>query len=384
MTDPVPVSEITPEELIESIETGDGIQVLDVRAPHRLAGGHIDLLPEDRFFNMAGSEVVALQDLGEIGIDKGRPVAVVCGHGNSSKGIARLLGERGYEARSLRGGMAAWMMSAYPRTLPAPAELDHLVQYDRVGKGSLAYLLVSDGEALIVDPARNWRPYVDRAADLGAKVIGVADTHVHADYISGASDLAGTLNVAYYLHPADNRHAYEGTPGKLKISELEDGTTITVGRAGIRAFHTPGHTEGSTTYLVGDAAAFTGDFLFVKSLGRPDLGGKVDEWTALLWKSVQKAKETLPPDAMIYPAHYLSDAERQADRTVGGGFASVCQSNEPLQMKTEEEFTEWVKSRVSSFPEAYRKIKVINAGLLAVSPEEADELEVGKAECAVG
>lgn len=384
MTDPVRVSEITPEELIESIETGEGIQVLDIRAPHRLADGHIDLLPEDRFFNMAGSQVIALQDLGEIGIDKGRPVAVVCGHGNSSKSITRLLGERGYEARSLRGGMAAWMMSAYPRTLPAPAELDHLVQYDRVGKGSLAYLLVSDGEALIVDPARNWRPYVDRAADLGAKVVGVADTHVHADYISGASDLASTLSVAYYLHPADNRHVYEGTPGKLKISQLEDGTTITVGRAAIRAFHTPGHTEGSTTYLLGDAAAFTGDSLFVKSLGRPDLAGKVDEWTALLWKSVQAAKETLAPDTMIYPAHYSSDAERQEDRTVGEGFEAVCQSNEPLKMKTAEEFTEWVKSRVSSFPEAYRKMKVINVGLLAVSPEEADELEVGKNECAVG
>ena len=384
MTDPVQVPEITPEELIESIETGEGIQVLDVRAPHHLAGGHIDLLPEDRLFNMAGSQVIALQDLGEIGIDKRHPVTVVCGHGNSSKSIARLLGERGYEARSLRGGMAAWMMSAYPRTLPAPAELDHLVQYDRVGKGSLAYLLVSDGEALIVDPARNWRPYVDRAADLGARVIGVADTHVHADYISGASDLASTLNVAYYLHPADNRHVYEGTPGKLEISELEDGTTITVGRAAVRAFHTPGHTEGSTTYLVGDAAAFTGDFLFVKSLGRPDLGGKVGEWTALLWKSVQEAKETLPPNTMIYPAHYSSDAERQEDRTVAGEFEAVCRSNEPLQMKTEEEFTEWVKSRVSSFPEAYRKMKVINVGLLSVSPEEADELEVGKNECAVG
>ncbi len=213
MTDPIRLSEITPEELIESIETGEEIQVLDVRAPHRLADGHIDLLPEDRFFNMAGSQVIALQDLSEIGIDKGRPVAVVCGHGNSSKNISHLLGERGYEARSLRGGMAAWMMSAYPRTLRAPAELDHLVQYDRVGKGSLAHLLVSDGEALIVDPARNWRPYVDRAADLGAKVIGVADTHVHADYISGASDLASTLNVAYYLHSADNWHVYEGTPG---------------------------------------------------------------------------------------------------------------------------------------------------------------------------
>ncbi len=93
MTDPVRVPEITPEELIE---TGEGIQVLDVRAPHRLADGHIDLLPEDRFFNMAGSQVIALQDLGEIGIDKGRPVAAVCG---PSRGPRRQGDRRGRHPR---------------------------------------------------------------------------------------------------------------------------------------------------------------------------------------------------------------------------------------------------------------------------------------------
>ncbi len=128
MTSPGKTPEITPEELIREIETGDSIQVLDVRAPHRLENGHIDLLPEDRFFNMAGSKIVALDDVAELGIDKDRPVAVVCGHGNASKNIAIFLEERGYHARSVHGGMAAWMNSAYPRPLPAPTGFDHLIQ----------------------------------------------------------------------------------------------------------------------------------------------------------------------------------------------------------------------------------------------------------------
>ncbi len=384
MTSAGQVPEITPEELIREIETGGAIQVLDVRAPHRLASGYIDLLPEDRFFNMAGSKIVALDDVSELGIDKDRPVAVVCGHGNSSKNITTFLGERGYHARSVRGGMAGWMNSAYPRPLPAPTGFDHLIQYDRVGKGSLAYLLISDGKALVIDPARNWQIYVDGAADLDAKIVAVADTHVHADYISGASDMAKSLNIPYYMHPEDNSHVYEGTPGKLDITPVDDGMQIEIGNGAIAAFHTPGHTLGSTTFLVSETVAFSGDFLFVKSIGRPDLGGQVDPWSAILWKSVVRAKETLPADIMIYPAHYSSDSERQTDRSIGATFEAICQSNAPLQVHSEAEFTGWVKSHVSSFPEAYRKIKVINVGLLEVTPEEAEVLEVGKSECAVG
>ncbi len=376
-------SEMTPEELLRRVEAGDVIQVLDVRAPHRLAaGGHIDVIPTDRFFNMAGSQVRALDDLDQIGIARDQPVAVVCGHGNSSKPIAALLHERGFAASSLVGGMAGWMMTAHPRALPAPTGLDHLIQLDRVGKGALAYLLVSDGQALVIDPARNIELYTTRARELGAEIVGVADTHVHADYISGGPALAAQLGVPYYLHPADNAHVYEGTPGKLDISPIEDGGTISVGRAILEVMHTPGHTEGSVTLLLGDEAAFTGDFIFINSLGRPDLGGNVDAWAALLWKTVCRARESLPGEIMIYPAHYASDAERAENRTISATFEAIRAESEPLAMKSEEEFIAWVKGRTSSFPEAYRRIKVANVGLLEITDEEAEELEVGKNECA--
>ena len=384
MIDPHAIPEITPEELISEIESGDAIQVLDVRASYNLASGYIDLLPEDRFFNMAGSQVMALRDPGEIGIDKNRPVAVVCGHGNSSKHITMFLGQRGYQARSVRGGMAAWMMSGYPRDLAAPPDLDHLTQFDRVGKGSLAYLLASDDEALVIDPARNTEPYRKLADELGARIVGVADTHVHADYISGGPALSAELDVPYYLHPSDNAHVYEGTPGKLDITPVEDGSVIGIGRCAVDVVHTPGHTMGSVTYRIGDAVAFTGDFLFVKSIGRPDLGAKIDSWTGILWNSVVKAKETFPDGMAVYPAHYSSDSERREDRSVWATFGEIRSAGGPLAIASETEFTEWVKAHVASFPDAYSQIKVINVGLMEVSPEEADELEVGKNECAVG
>ncbi len=380
---PANVSEITPDELLRTIEDSGDIQVLDIREPHRLASGHIDLLPEDRFFNMAGSEVMALESVEQIGIEKNRPVAVVCGHGNSSKTITSYLEARGYDARSVQGGMAAWMMSAYPRDLPVTAEFDSLTQFDRVGKGSLAYLLVSDAQAIVIDPARNTDIYLDHAAKLGATIVAVADTHIHADYISGAPALSAELQVPYYSHPADNVHVYEGTPGKLDITPTEEGSKIDVGRCSIGVMHTPGHTEGSVTYRIGDAAVFTGDFIFVNSVGRPDLGGHIGSWTGKLWHSLKRAKETLPGDIAVYPAHYSSDSERRQDRTVAATFAELLSSNASLAIATEQEFTEWVSDHVTAFPEAYRKIKIINAGLLEVSPEEADELEVGKNECAV-
>ena len=383
MTEPDTPREMTPEELLHRVEAGEYIQVLDVRAPQRLAGGgHIDVIPADRFFNMAGSQVRALDDINQIGMAKDQPVAVVCGHGSSSKPIAALLHEQGFAAASLAGGMAGWMMTAYPRALPAQTGLDHLIQLDRVGKGALAYLLVSDGQALVIDPARNIEVYIARARKLGAEIFAVADTHVHADYLSGAPALAAQLGVPYHLHPADNAHVYEGTPGKLDISPIEDGAELTVGRATLEVMHTPGHTEGSVTFLLGDEAAFTGDFIFINSLGRPDLGGKVDAWAANLWKSVCRARESLPASIMIYPAHYASDAERAADRTIGATFDAVRAESEPFAMEREQDFIAWVKGRTSSFPEAYRKIKVANVGLLEVTEQEAEELEVGKNECA--
>lgn len=213
--------------------------------------------------------------------------------------------------------------------------------------------------------------------------MAVADSHVHADYLSGAQALADRLGAPYRLHPADAVYPYDGTPGTLRFAPLEDGDTIRVGRAAVSALHTPGHTEGSCCLRVDDVV-LTGDFLFVGSVGRPDLAGKVAEWTADLWRSLERCRREWPAEATVLPAHYGSDAERRADRAVAARFGDLAVTNEALRQTDRRAFVAWVESRATSFPEAYRRIKAANVGLLTPDEAYARELEAGKNECALG
>ena len=376
-------SEITPLELAERLEQGEALHVLDIRTPARVAVGRIDLVPEEQFSNIVGSRLATMSAPDQVGIDPAAPVTVVCDHGNSSKPAVLHLASLGYEAQSLSGGMAAWMLMALPRKLPVPPSLDQLYQFDRLGKGSLSYLLVSDGEALIIDPPRDPEPLLAKIQELEAKVVGVADTHVHADYISGAPALSAFLNVPYHLHPAEMVYPYDGTPGTLPFDPIDEGSEIWLGRCRVRVQHNPGHTQGSVTFLVDDQVAFTGDFVFVQSVGRPDLAGKAANWTKDLWASLTRAREQWPPDLVIYPAHYASSAERREDRSVAARFGDLLESNEALQLADLTSFTEWVDSKIGRFPDAYREMKAINVGLRHVDERTAEELEVGKNECAV-
>ena len=378
------VAEISVHDLARALEAGDDIQVVDVRAPERVQQGRIDLAPAGRFYNIRGSELSTFTSLAGTGIDPRVPVAVVCGRGNDSKVVAQHLKGLGADARSVSGGLAAWAGLALARELPAPPTVDALVQFDRLAKGALGYLVVSDGEALVIDPPLDFTAFVDEAARRGARIVGVADTHVHADYVSGASRLSRELCVPYYLHPADGDYPYDGRPGRLTITPIADQHVIRVGRTTIRAHHNPGHTLGSVSYLLNGEAALTGDFLFVGSIGRPDLAGKTDEWTALLWASVEHARRQWPASLAIYPAHYGGDGERNDDRSVGAPLSRLLGANPALQHTTAGSFAAWVASHVRTFPEAYRTIKAVNVGLVDLTDEEAQELEIGRNECALG
>jgi glyoxylase-like metal-dependent hydrolase (beta-lactamase superfamily II) len=377
-------TEITPAELARALDEGEPVQVVDVRAPSRVTAGRIHQVPAARFHNIVGSQLITRTTLDAIGIDPRLPVAVVCGRGNDSRPLADHLARLGASARSLRGGMAAWMMHVVARDLAPPRSLDRFVQFDRLGKGALGYLIVSGGEALVVDPPRDSSEYVEAARQAGARIVAVADTHVHADYISGAPGLARRLGIPYYLHPADAVYPYDGTPGRLEFTPVEHGSEITVGRARIGVEHTPGHTEGSLTYVVDRAAMLTGDFVFVESVGRPDLAGRAEAWTKQLWASVESAKRGWPGEATICPAHYASDRERRADRTVAGRFGDLLAANPALRFTDEAGFAAWVLGHEASFPDVYRQIKAVNVGLLDVGEASADELEVGRNECALG
>jgi glyoxylase-like metal-dependent hydrolase (beta-lactamase superfamily II) len=376
--------QITTEKLVEKIESGNGLYVLDTRAPDALANGRVDVVPDDRFANMPGSQVMTLPGLEPLGIPRNADVAVICNSGNSSKPVAKHLEALGYRAWSVIGGMIEWQQMLVPRELAPPAGIDRLVQLDRIGRGGLSYVVISGGEALIVDPTRRVEPFLEIAKAHGAHVVGIADTHAHADYISGATELASRLNVPYYLHADDAVYPYDGTPGRFEYTGVAEGEEIPFGKSALRVMHTPGHTEGSVTYLIGDEVAFTGDFLFVASVGRPDLGDRTEEWTPVLWRSLERARAEWPASMRILPAHYSRQSERAGDRSVVATFGALADVNEPFALGDEASFTRWILDRAGSFPSEYRRIKAINLGLHRAGEMEMTMLEVGRNQCALG
>jgi hydroxyacylglutathione hydrolase len=171
------------------------------------------------------------------------------------------------------------------------------------------------GEALVVDPNRDIDPYLQAADAEGLKVAHVTETHIHADFVSGARELAHRAGARLYLSDAggsDWRYAYSDGSTTL----LRDGSCFRVGTVEVRARHVPGHTPEHLTFLVTDTAvasepmgAFTGDFIFVGDVGRPDLiertvrvrGSMEDSARELFW-SLQRFRE-LPDYLQIWPGH---------------------------------------------------------------------------------
>ena len=120
--------------------------------------------------------------------------------------------------------------------------------------------------------------------------------------------------------------------------------------------------------------------LWITWYGLPE--GERDAYLAWLHKKFMP--RMLKKPGVLWAAHYASEAEREKDRTVGQAWGSLEPKNEPLRLRSEGEFVSWVTKKVGSSPEAYRKIKAVNLGLLQVWEMEAQELETGKNECALG
>ena len=143
------IAQIPPQELADRLDQGEPLQVLDVRSAEKVAAGHVTLGSALDFRAMPNSNLLALSSLADLRLDPARPVAVICNRGNSSKQSTAFLRERGYEAFSVIGGMAAWETVYVARRLAPTPSLAHVVQLDRLGNGALSYVLVSDGDAVV-------------------------------------------------------------------------------------------------------------------------------------------------------------------------------------------------------------------------------------------
>jgi glyoxylase-like metal-dependent hydrolase (beta-lactamase superfamily II)/rhodanese-related sulfurtransferase len=174
-----------------------------------------------------------------------------------------------------------------------------------------AYYIESNGEAAIIDPLRETKPYIDKAERNGAKIKYILETHFHADFVSGHLDLQKKTDAAIVFGPTA-APAYDAHIAK-------DGEILQLGNVKIKVLHTPGHTMESTTYMLIDEngkedSIFTGDTLFIGDVGRPDLVQKVkaeitpEILAGHLYDSLRNKIMTLPDEVIVYPGHGAGSA----------------------------------------------------------------------------
>lgn len=231
------------------------------------------------------------------------------------------------------------------------------------------------GEAIVIDPDRNIEPYLKAAEREGMTLVGSAETHIHADYVSGSRELAEKVGAKLYVSdegPEDWKYTFVD---QYEHQLLHDGDEFSVGNIKFRIMHTPGHTPESISFILTDQGGgadkpmgvFTGDFVFVGSIGRPDLleeaagqQGTAEPGARDLYRSIQRFVQ-LPDYLQIWPSHGAGSA-------CGKGLGAIPSStlgyeklfNEALQFTSEDQFVEYVLRDQPEAPPYFAIMKHVN------------------------
>lgn len=231
------------------------------------------------------------------------------------------------------------------------------------------------GEAIIIDPPRSFDHILEEAEKEGLTVTAAADTHIHADYVSGARQLAVEHGVKLYLSDEGDENWKYGYTEGIDFELVKEGSTFSIGNVDFEVWHTPGHTPESISFLLTDRGGgasspmgmFTGDFVFVGDIGRPDLleeaagmVGTANEGAHQMFHSIQRFKQ-LPDHLVVWPGHGAGSA---CGKSLGAVPISTVgyekHFNWALQMDDEEEF---VKELLKDQPEApvyFAEMKKLN------------------------
>lgn len=316
-------------------------------------------------------------------LPRDREIVVLCAQGGSSALIVDMLREASIAARNVAGGMVAYgeYLEPVEVALDDGAARGQIWQVNRRGKGCLSYVVRAGGEAVVVDPSRDVQWYERFVQALGARIVRVLDTHVHADHLSGGPTLAARAGAPYFVD------AGEGFQLRHPVRRLADGQELRLGgdrgvSIQVRIMATPGHTPGSSSYLVGPRHLLTGDTIFVKSVGRPDLGGHVIEWGRALFHTLSERLATLPEDTVVLPAHCSGPGEIGPDGVVAGRLGALRREVPELRITSEEAFVAAMRAALKPPPAAYAEIVRANLGPTPVDPDKATEWELGKNQCA--
>ena len=370
MAEPV---EITPRELYERLVTrAEPLPILDVRNQDEFAAWRIEGRRPLRYLNVPYFGFIDEPERNAERVEReGDRWIAVCAKGDSSAFVAEILRERGLRAVNLVGGMEAWGNLHVPVRVRAAGDRLELWQINRYGKGCLSYLIRAAGEAIVIDASRHLDVYEQLLDESGARLVQVLDTHIHADHLSGGAELARRRGARYYVAAGEGFDLRKDVapPGGLTIN--------------IRSIATPGHTPGSTCYLIDGRWLASGDTIFVSGIGRPDLGGHVEAWARALFATLHRgALSTLSDDVVVLPAHFASPDELDQDGVVQRRLGDIRAKSPELALSTEAAFVEAMRRAVKPPPEVYQHIIAANLSPSHVPDEKASEWELGKNQCA--
>jgi len=374
----VTVNKWTAAEVAKRVMDNEKLFILDVRNADafedwKIEGHRFEYLNIPYFELLDGVEDI----LPKLPTD--REVLVVCAKEGSSVMVAEMLSEAGREVAYLEGGMKSWSSYLEPVKVADLDQGGELYQFVRLGKGCLSYMVISEGEAAIVDAVRFTDVFINFAKEKGADIKHVFDTHLHADHISGGRHIAEETGATYYLPPKD------ATEVVFDYTALTDGLNVKVGASqlDVRALYSPGHTIGSTSFIIDERFLLTGDILFIDSIGRPDLAGFAEDWVGELRETLYSRYRQLAEDFVVLPAHFMNIDEMNENGTVARRLGDLFKENHGLNIEDEEEFRRTVTDNLPPQPNAHEQIRQVNMGKVTPDQDEQTEMEIGPNRCAV-
>ena len=362
---------MTAETLQQKLNKKEHVFIVDVRPLDQRKEWRIaESIHLDAYKALNAGEETAMDMLE---VPANATVVTVCAAGRTSLLASALLQKRGIEAYSLEGGMKAWnyAWNTAEVSLPNGAKV---IQIRRPAKGVLSYLVGSEGEAVAIDASLDPTVYIDIASQNGWTIKYALDSHIHADYVSRTRELSQASGAKHAL--------IDRAKVEFKFTPLSDGDSIKFGNTALQIIHTPGHTWESATFKMGDDAIFTGDTLFVDSVGRPDLTAEQNEAVEKaqnLFRSLHKLF-AFQSSILVLPAHTSGTVSFDAE-LVGDTITNVRQKLNVMGM-SESQFVEYVLSNIPPTPANYLTIAKLNKEGSYEGRRLAD-LEAGGNHCAI-